>query len=97
ANLKAEAPEGKFYNPYFENGLWIGMPPPLSDGAVSYQDGTTASVDQTARDVAAFLAWAGEPKMEERKRIGFEVLVYLVILAALLYLVKRRVWGNVGH
>jgi ubiquinol-cytochrome c reductase cytochrome c1 subunit len=92
--LAAEAPEGKFYNPYFENGHWIGMPPPLSDGAVTYADGTKATVDQMARDVSAFLAWAGEPKMEERKRIGFQVMVYLVVFAALLYLVKRRIWGR---
>ena len=94
AELAAEMPEGKLYNPYFENGHWIGMPPPLTEGSVTYADGTTASVDQMARDVSAFLAWAGEPKMEERKRIGFQVIVYLIIFAALLYLVKRRIWGR---
>ncbi len=92
--LAAEAPEGKFYNPYFENGHWIGMPPPLSDGAVTYDDGTKATVDQMARDVSAFLAWAGEPKMEERKHLGFLVMIYLALFAVLLYLVKRRIWGR---
>jgi ubiquinol-cytochrome c reductase cytochrome c1 subunit len=92
--LAAEAPEGKFYNPYFEGGHWIGMPPPLTEGGVTYADGTKATVDQMAQDVSAFLAWAGEPKMEERKRIGFLVMVYLAVFALLLYLVKRRIWGR---
>jgi ubiquinol-cytochrome c reductase cytochrome c1 subunit len=92
--LAAEAPEGKHYNPYFENGHWIGMPPPLTEGSVTFADGTPATVDQMARDVSAFLAWAGEPKMEERKRIGFQVMVYLLVFAVLLYLVKRRIWGR---
>ena len=70
------------------------MPPPLSDGAVTYADGTKATVDQMAQDVTAFLAWAGEPKMEERKHLGFLVMVYLALFAVLLYLVKRRIWGR---
>jgi ubiquinol-cytochrome c reductase cytochrome c1 subunit len=70
------------------------MPPPLTDGAVEYGDGTEATVDQMARDVAAFLAWAAEPTLEERKRIGFMVMIYLAILALLLYLVKKRIWAN---
>ena len=50
-----------------------------------------------ARDVAAFLAWAGEPKMEERKQLGFSVVIYLLILTVLLYLVKRKIWAKVEH
>ena len=91
----AEKPEGKYYNPYFSNGHWIGMPPPLSDDQVTFDDGTPATVDQMARDVSAFLAWTAEPKMEERKRLGFMVLIYLGILALLLYLVKKKIWANV--
>ncbi|MET0481941.1 MAG: cytochrome c1, partial [Aestuariivirgaceae bacterium] len=45
----------------------------------------------------AFLAWAGEPKMEERKRIGFQVMIFLAVFAVLLYLVKRRIWGRHEH
>ena len=71
------------------------MPPPLSDNAVTFDDGTPATVDQMARDVSAFLAWTAEPKMEERKRLGFMVLVFLGILALLLYLVKKKVWADV--
>jgi cytochrome c1 len=93
--MKKEQPEGKYYNPYFANGHWIGMPPPLSDNAVTFDDGTPATVDQMARDVSAFLAWTAEPKMEERKRTGFMVMIFLGILALLLYLVKKKVWADV--
>jgi cytochrome c1 len=92
--LKKEQPEGKYHNPYFANGHWIGMPPPLSDDQVTYDDGTKATVDQMARDVSAFLAWTAEPKMEERKRTGFMVMIFLGILALLLYLVKKKIWAN---
>jgi ubiquinol-cytochrome c reductase cytochrome c1 subunit len=83
----------KYYNPYF-NGRNISMPPPLTEGAVTYSDGTTASVDQEAKDVVTFLSWASEPKMEERKRMGFEVILFLLALAGLLYLSYRRVWRD---
>jgi ubiquinol-cytochrome c reductase cytochrome c1 subunit len=83
----------KYYNPYFQ-GRNISMPPPLTDGAVTYSDGTTASVDQEAKDVVTFLSWASEPKMEERKHLGFEVMAFLIVLAGLLYLSYRRVWKD---
>ena len=92
--LKSEQPEGKSFNPYFAAGPWIGMAQPLSDDVVTFDDGTPATVDQMSRDVSAFLAWAAEPKMEERKRTGFMVMIYLAILALLLYLVKKRIWAN---
>lgn len=95
AELAGEAPEGKSYNPYFANGPWITMAPPLTDGQVEFDDGAPNTVDAMARDVAAFLAWAAEPKMEERKRTGFSVMIYLAILALLLYLVKQRIWAQV--
>jgi ubiquinol-cytochrome c reductase cytochrome c1 subunit len=95
--LKAEQPEGKHYNPYFASGHWIGMTPPLSEGIVKYDDRPDdyqATVDELAKDVSAFLAWAAEPKMEERKETGFMVMVYLAVLTVLLYLVKKRVWSD---
>lgn len=85
--------EGKFYNPYFA-GWNISMPPPLADGSVTFSDGTKATVDQEAHDVVTFLTWAGDPKMEQRKRLGFEVLIFLSVLAGLLYLSYRRVWKD---
>jgi ubiquinol-cytochrome c reductase cytochrome b/c1 subunit len=84
---------GKYYNPYFE-GWNIGMPPPLTDNIVTYSDGTKATVAQEAHDVATFLAWASDPKMEERKRIGFGALVFLIVLAGLLFFSYRRVWAD---
>lgn len=94
--LAKEQPEGKYYNPYFANGHWIGMPPngTLADDAVEYSDGTKATVDQMAKDVSAFLAWTAEPKMEERKRTGFMVVIFLAIFAGLLLAVKKKIWAN---
>jgi len=88
-----EEKEGLSYNPYF-GGHWIAMAAPLSEDAVEYADGTKASVDQMARDVAAFMTWASEPKMEQRKRIGFMVIIYLGVLSLLMYLVKIKIWRD---
>ncbi len=89
-------PPGAQYNKYFP-GHAIGMPKPLSDGQVEYTDGTPTTVDQYGRDVAAFLAWASEPKLDERKRLGFQVFVFLIVLTGLLYFTKKRVWHLVKH
>ena len=97
AELASEAPEGKHYNPYFAGGHWITMAPPLADGQVTFDDGAPNKVGDMARDVSAFLAWTAEPKMEERKSTGFATVIYLAVLAVLLYLVKQRVWGKVDH
>ena len=70
------------------------MPPPLTDGSVTYSDGTKASVDQEAHDVVTFLAWASEPKMDERKKMGLGVMIFLVVLAGLLFLSYRKVWRD---
>ena len=61
---------------------------------MTYSDGTKATVDQEAHDVATFLAWASDPKMEERKRIGFGVLMFLVVLSGLLFCSYRKVWKD---
>jgi len=84
---------GKYYNPYFE-GWNIGMPPPLTDKAVTYSDGTAATIDQEAHDVTTFLAWASDPKMEDRKRMGFSVLIFLVVLSGILFAAYRKVWKD---
>jgi ubiquinol-cytochrome c reductase cytochrome c1 subunit len=93
---EAHPVKDKYYNPYFA-GHWISMPPPLADGAVTYQDGTTASLDQMAKDVVVFLQWAAEPEMEQRKQLGLKVMIFLGILTTLLYLIKRRIWRNIKH
>jgi ubiquinol-cytochrome c reductase cytochrome c1 subunit len=87
-------PEGKYYNPYFGSGSCIGMPVPLAEGQVTFDDGAPNKVDDMARDVAAFLAFTAEPHMETRKSTGFMVLIYLAILSGLLYFVKKKVWSD---
>jgi ubiquinol-cytochrome c reductase cytochrome c1 subunit len=88
--------DGMSYNQYFPVGQFqIAMPPPLSDGAVTYADGTEATVDQMARDVATFLTWAAEPEMEDRKRTGVKTILFLIVLTGLFYAVKRKVWADV--
>ncbi|HEX3675547.1 MAG TPA: cytochrome c1, partial [Rhizomicrobium sp.] len=66
----------------------------LVANAVTYSDGTQATIDQEAHDVATFLAWASDPKMEERKRMGFEVMAFLIVLSGLLFLTYRKVWKD---
>ena len=96
---KEEAPEGvelmegMYYNSYFP-GNQIAMAPPLADDAVEYADGTKATAQQLAEDVTVFLAWAAEPELEERKRLGIKVLLFLIVLTAMLYAVKRQVWSD---
>jgi ubiquinol-cytochrome c reductase cytochrome c1 subunit len=94
AEILKEQPEGKYYNPYFGNGHWIGMGPPLLDEQVTFDDGAPNKVDDMARDVSAFLAFVAEPNMESRKQTGFMVMIYLAILSALLFFVKKRVWAD---
>src|SRR5262249_1052924 len=89
-------PPGGQYNKYFP-GHAIGMPKPLSDGQVEYTDGTPTTVDQYGRDVAAFLMWAAEPTLVARKRLGFQVMIFLIVLTGLLYFTKKRVWHFVLH
>lgn len=92
-----QVPPGLHYNPNFISGHFLAMPPPLSDGQVTYSDGAPQTVDQYARDVAAFLMWAAEPKLEERKETGFKVMIFLIAFAVLLYLTKNKIWRNVEH
>jgi ubiquinol-cytochrome c reductase cytochrome c1 subunit len=87
-------PPGTHYNKYFP-GNAIAMPKPINDGQVKYTDGSPQTVDQYGRDVAAFLMWAAEPKLDERKRLGFQVMIYLIVLAGLLYFTKKKVWREV--
>ncbi|WP_316226365.1 cytochrome c1 [Bradyrhizobium sp. SZCCHNS3052] len=85
-------PDGSYYNKYFP-GHAIKMPPPLSDGQVTFDDGSPATVKQYAHDVATFLMWTAEPHMEARKRLGYQVFIFLIIFAGLMYFTKKRVWA----
>ena len=82
------------YNEYFP-GHNTAMPQPLQDGQVKYDDGTPETVAQYSKDVAAFLMWVSEPKLDARKRIGFQVMIFLLVFAGLLYFTKKKVWSDV--
>jgi len=85
------------YNPVFAN-LNIAMPPPLTaDGQVTYSDGTTATIGQMATDVSAFLVWTAEPKLENRHRTGFAVLLFLLIATGLAFMAYRSIWSGMKH
>ena len=85
------------FNLYFP-GHKIAMPKPLSDGQVQYADKTIpTTVPQYAKDVASFLYWAAEPTLEQRKRVGMRVMLFLIVLAGLLYATKKRIWSDVAH
>nr|WP_321360724.1 cytochrome c1 [uncultured Hyphomonas sp.] len=103
---------GQYYNPYMAGdttpnyegdprhppkGGFLAMPPQLVEGRVEYEDGTDATVEQMAYDVAQFLAWAGEPKQEHRKSLGLAVMAYLLILAVLLWFSYKRIWRKIEH
>jgi cytochrome c1 len=87
---------GNYYNPYM-SGQVIAMPPQLYEGIVEYADGTEATPEQMAHDVAAFLTWTAEPHMDARKRMGLMVMIYLLVLCGLLYWSYRQIWSKVEH
>lgn len=86
-------PDDPQWNLYFP-GHKIAMPQPLTDGAVKYTDGTAPTLKNYAKDVAAFLSWASEPQLAERKKVGLRVMIFLIVLAGLLYFTKKRVWKS---
>ncbi len=107
----ASAP-GLHYNPYFPGDMttaWSGpkdqvpeggllaMPPPLTANKVTFDDGTPSTLENEAKSVAAYLSWASDPKQIERKQTGLVVMIYLLILAGLVYASYRRVWRNESH
>ncbi|WP_347337851.1 cytochrome c1 [Magnetospirillum sp. 15-1] len=86
-------PEGKFFNHYFP-GNAISMPSPIMDDIVSYADGTKATKEQVAYDIVTFLNWAAEPELDARKSLGVKVMVFLGVLTALMYALKRQIWKD---
>jgi len=84
-----------YYNEYFP-GHQIAMPPPLTQAdQIKYADGTSATVPQMAHDVVSFLSWAAEPNLDERHRIGFKVILFLIIATGVFYAAKRKIWARV--
>ena len=92
-----EVAEGTHFNPHFMSGISLKMAQPISDDQVTYDDGSPQTVDQYSRDVAAFLMWAAEPHLEDRKRTGFMVLVFLLGLTALVWITKRAIYAGKDH
>lgn len=105
-------PTGQYYNPYMAGdvtaqwegdprhlpyGGFLAMAPQLPDGRVEYIDGTEATTAQMAYDVAQFLQWAGDPKQEARKKLALPSILYLILLAVLLWFSYKRIWRNVAH
>ena len=93
ANFELE--EGVYYNKYMD-GNKIKMSNPLSDDLVSYSDGTKASEAQMAKDVTTFLAWAAEPHLESRHKMGFKVIIFLIIFTILVYFSMRKLWSRIN-
>ena len=105
------APPGKYYNVAFPGDLssywhgqgavptggFISMPQPLTDCKVTFDDGSSCKLEAEARDVAAFLQWASDPKMDQRKQMGIAVFIYLLIFSGLLYFSYRAIWRDVAH
>jgi ubiquinol-cytochrome c reductase cytochrome c1 subunit len=104
--------DNKYYNPYFPGDLgsawsgppgkvpvggFIGMPFQLVPDRVSFDDGTKATTEQEAKDVVAYLAWAAEPHQEERKTMGFAVILFLLLFCGVLYASYKNIWRNVDH
>lgn len=105
-------PIGQYYNPYMPGdtvanytgdprhppkGGFLAMAPQLTDGRVEYLDGTAATVDQMAYDVAQFLAWASDPKVTNRKSLGLSVMLYLLGLSIIVWFSYRKIWRNIKH
>jgi len=89
----AKTPPNLHFNPYFAN-LNLAMPPPLKGGEITYADGTPNTLDQEAKDVAAFLAWTAEPKLEARHATGLSVTIFLLVATILAYLAYQNVWAS---
>ena len=90
-----EIDEGVYYNKYM-SGNKIKMTAPLSDGLVKYSDGTESTTAQMAKDITTFLVWTAEPHLESQHRMGFKVIIYLIILLTLVYMSKQKVWSRIG-
>mgnify|MGYP000011645665 FL=1 len=96
APVEKKVPDGMYFNKYYAGNL-IGMPQPLYEDGVTFADGTTATQAQMAKDVTTFLAWASEPELEERKKIGISVILFLLLLTTLSYFAMRQIWAPIKN
>ncbi len=74
-------------------GGYMAMAPVLYGDDVEYADGTVATQEQIAKDVAAFLMWTAEPKMMARQQAGLTAVLFLTILTVLLYFTNKKLWS----
>ncbi len=51
-------------------------------------------IQNNARDIVSFLAWAADPHEQDRHKLGYYVLGYLFVLTFMLYLVKNQIWSR---
>ncbi len=94
---QAKTPPGLHFNRYFAT-LNLAMAPPLTGtDQVQYQDGTRATVDQMAKDVAAFLTWTAEPNLETRHAAGAAAVLFLLIFTGLAWGAYRNIWRGMKH
>ena len=99
-----------FANASMPNPLWElqGMQQPVLgkksatgeapvEGFTVSQPGSqsAAEFDQTARDITAFLEYAGEPAALKRQSMGVWVLLFLTFLTFLAWLLKGEYWRDV--
>jgi len=87
--------DGVYYNKYMD-GQKIKMPNPLADDLIEYSDGTNATQEQMAKDVTTFLTWSAEPHLEARHKTGIKVMIYLILLAGLVYFSMKRLWSRIN-
>lgn len=85
---------GQYWNKYMP-GHVIAMAPPLSDGIISYEDGSPETAQQYAKDTVHFLEWAADPHKEKRKRTGIKVIFFLIVFAGVMYALKRKIWADI--
>ena len=95
-NEKEQAGSVLYENTAFPGG-WISMAPPLSDDAVTFEDGSPTDLHSLAKDISAFLMWTAEPKMMARKQAGLVSVLFLIVLSVLLYLTNKRLWWPIKH
>ena len=87
-----QKPDGSVDNHVFPG---IKMPDVLNYSGATEQE--RASLEEQAKDAAAFLDWAADPHTVERRRLGYFVLAYLAVFTGLLYLSKRRIWARLDR
>lgn len=67
------------------------------EGFTISQPGTqdAAAFDQTARDITAFLEYAGEPAAIKRQSLGVWVILFLAFFTLMAWLLKTEYWRDV--